>query len=57
VGKQSRKAVAGEATQGNNPYAIGVLSRAFDILAIFSHAKPSLSHRMARGAEPNGILR
>jgi DNA-binding IclR family transcriptional regulator len=42
VGKRSRKAVAGDAAQRNNPYAIGVLGRAFDILAIFSHAKPSL---------------
>jgi len=39
VGKRSQKAVV----QENNPYAIGVLSRAFNVLAIFSHAKPSLS--------------
>jgi IclR family transcriptional regulator, KDG regulon repressor len=26
-----------------NPYSIGVLRRAFDVLAVFSHAKPSLS--------------
>jgi DNA-binding IclR family transcriptional regulator len=43
LGKRSRKAVAGGGAQRNNRYAIGVLSRAFDILAIFSHAKPSLS--------------
>jgi IclR family transcriptional regulator, KDG regulon repressor len=43
VAKRSQKAVASEAAQKNNPYAIGVLSRTFDILAEFSHAKPSLS--------------
>jgi DNA-binding IclR family transcriptional regulator len=43
VGKRSSEAVDSGAAQGDNRYAIGVLSRAFDILAIFSHAKPSLS--------------
>jgi DNA-binding IclR family transcriptional regulator len=43
VGQRSRNLVGNEAVEKNNPYAIGVLSRAFDILAIFSHARPSLS--------------
>jgi hypothetical protein len=42
VGKRSRKANADGAVETNNPYAIGVLSKAFDILAIFSHSRPSL---------------
>jgi IclR family acetate operon transcriptional repressor len=32
-----------ESQGGNNPYSIEVLRRAFDVLAVFSHAKPSLS--------------
>lgn len=43
MGKRSRKAIGDEVKPKNNPYTIGVLSRAFDILAIFSHAEPSLS--------------
>jgi DNA-binding IclR family transcriptional regulator len=43
VRKRISERVDSGATQGNNHYTIGVLSRAFDILAIFSHAKPSLS--------------
>jgi IclR family transcriptional regulator, KDG regulon repressor len=43
VGKRSRNAIGDEVMPKNNPYAIGVLSRAFDILATFSHAEPSLS--------------
>jgi DNA-binding IclR family transcriptional regulator len=43
VGQRSRNLVGNEAVEKNNPYAIGVLRRAFDILAIFSHARPSLS--------------
>jgi DNA-binding IclR family transcriptional regulator len=43
VGQRSRNLVGNEAVEKNNPYAIGVLSRAFDILAIFNHARPSLS--------------
>jgi DNA-binding IclR family transcriptional regulator len=43
VGKRSRNSIGDEVTPKNNPYAIGVLSRAFDILATFSHAEPSLS--------------
>jgi DNA-binding IclR family transcriptional regulator len=43
VGQRSRNLVGNEAVEKNNPYAIGVLSRAFDILGIFSHARPSLS--------------
>jgi DNA-binding IclR family transcriptional regulator len=43
VGQRSRKAVGDEAGPKNNPYAIGVVGRAFDILAIFSHARPSLN--------------
>jgi IclR family acetate operon transcriptional repressor len=43
VGKRSGEVIGDEVTPKNNPYAIGVLSRAFDVLAIFSHAQPSLS--------------
>jgi IclR family transcriptional regulator, KDG regulon repressor len=43
LGQRSRKVVGKEAVEKNNPYAIGVLSRAFDILGIFSHSRPSLS--------------
>ena len=43
VGKRSGEVIGDEVTPKNNPYAIGVLSRAFDILTIFSHAQPSLS--------------
>jgi IclR family transcriptional regulator, KDG regulon repressor len=43
VAKRSRKSVIDGTALTNNPYAIGVLSRAFDILAIFSHSRPSLS--------------
>lgn len=43
MGKRSSEAVDSGAAQRSNPYAIGVLGRAFDILAIFSHARPSLS--------------
>jgi DNA-binding IclR family transcriptional regulator len=42
LGQRSRKVAGKEAVEKNNPYAIGVLSRAFDILAIFSHSRPSL---------------
>jgi DNA-binding IclR family transcriptional regulator len=47
--KRNASAAAGRGTSGkdaaktSNPYAIEVLRRAFDILAVFSHAKPSLS--------------
>jgi IclR family transcriptional regulator, KDG regulon repressor len=43
VGQRSRKIVGNEAVEKNNPYSIGVLSRTFDILALFSHSRPSLS--------------
>jgi DNA-binding IclR family transcriptional regulator len=43
VGKRNRKAVGDEAKRTGNPYSITVLRRAFDILAVFSHARPSRS--------------
>jgi DNA-binding IclR family transcriptional regulator len=39
----SRSAVGKENGKPNNPYSIEVLRRAFDILSVFSHAKPLLS--------------
>jgi len=43
VGKRSRTAHGDKATRTDNPYAIEVLRRAFDILAVFTHERPSLS--------------
>jgi DNA-binding IclR family transcriptional regulator len=37
------KTLGPETAGSNNPYSIEVLRRAFDVLAVFSHAKPSLS--------------
>lgn len=44
--KRNRSVVGGSNTRGpvkRNPYSIEVLRRAFDVLAVFTHAKPSLS--------------
>jgi DNA-binding IclR family transcriptional regulator len=43
VGRRSRKAIDDQAGYKTNPYAIAVLRRAFDILAVFSHERPSLT--------------
>jgi IclR family transcriptional regulator, KDG regulon repressor len=43
VGRRSRKAIGDQASHKSNPYAIEVLHRAFDILAVFSHETPSLT--------------
>ena len=43
VGRRSRKAIGDQAGHKSNPYAIEALRRAFDILAAFSHERPSLT--------------
>ena len=43
MGRRSRKAIDDQAGYKSNPYAIEVLRRAFDILAAFSHERPSLT--------------